>query len=450
MNDQIQPDILGAIEREMSFIETSSRTKTNRVKIPKGHLWRVRFLPVEQGKSRVWWGRYIFHWLNKRPYLCPRTPEEFGGRGENAPCPLCDMAEKLNASADQNISRIGYKAMAMPQWLLYCLVVSKDDGEREIIAKEPDLWKPWEFWMSRSSMADITQLYKQYLKRDRSDGPDYSFLDLMEGTTVAVKSRKQGLRFTPERPSPIVDAERYDQVVQYIWSQIKFPNFKAAPERELSILARKLEEYAEDGGVDDSFGGASEQYSSRDRDDDDDDADYDDDRTRRPFTQAVRQRADDASEDDEEMYREQKRRAVEAETRPVPPPPRAAAPARPTPPVPPPAAPAKPAAPALKTVPPPPARLAKPVPPPPARPYAPAHVTSSVSDEEDNVAEEARDPAPPMDPDDGDLPPVDAEGAQPEAAEVAPAPAPAPPPPPPPASSLSERLRRGITSASKR
>lgn len=444
--------MLSAIEREMSFIETQAGGKSSRIKIPKGHLWRVRFLPVEQGESRVWWGRYIFHWINNRPHLCPKTPTEFGGLGDGSPCAVCDTSEELNRDRDQFVSRVGYKAMAMPQWLLYALVVSKDDGEREVITKEPELWKPWEFWMTKASMADITQLYKQYRRRNRQDdSPDYSFLDLMEGTTVAVKCRKNGLRFTPERPGPIIDAERYEETVNYIWGQIKFPDFKVPSERDLGLLARKLEEYAYEGGGNEDFERGSRRSSRNDDDDDDDrgargrrDDDDDDDRGGRSTT-----RARDFDEDRGDDRRAAPHREERRSSAPPPPASRPAAPAAPAPrPAPPMAAPAPAAsrpAPPSRAIPAPPARASSPppsrVPPPPAR--GPAQ--SSVSEEEDNAPEESRDPAPPADPS-SELPPVDAEGA---AADPAPA-APAAPTPPPPPRSLSDRLRTGIAAAAKR
>jgi hypothetical protein len=457
--------MLSAIEREMSFIETQAGGKSSRIKIPKGHLWRVRFLPVEQGESRVWWGRYIFHWINNRPHLCPKTPVEFGGLGDGSPCAVCDTSEELNRDRDQFVSRVGYKAMAMPQWLLYALVVSKDDGEREVVTKEPELWKPWEFWMTKASMADITQLYKQYRRRNRQDDtPDYSFLDLMEGTTVAVKCRKNGLRFTPERPGPIIDADRYEDTVNYIWGQIKFPDFKVPSERDLGLLARKLEEYAYEGGGNEDFergGGANRRR--RDDDDDDDDRggarsrrDDDDDDDRGGRAAAPRRDYDEdrggerggerRPERREEPRRDDRRGAV-----PPPPAARPSAPAagpRPAPPVSAPAPAASRPAPPSRAIPAPPARAAAPppsrVPAPPARgPAGPAQ--SSVSDDEDNAPEESRDPAPPADPA-AELPPVDAEGAS---ADPAPA-APAAPTPPPPPRSLSDRLRTGIAAAAKR
>jgi len=457
-NDRVQPDMLSAIEREMSFIETQAGGKSSRIKIPKGHLWRVRFLPVEQGESRVWWGRYIFHWINNRPHLCPKTPVEFGGLGDGSPCAVCETSEELNLDRDQFVSRVGYKAMAMPQWLLYALVVSKDDGEREVVAKEPELWKPWEFWMTKASMADITQLYKQYRRRNRQDdSPDYSFLDLMEGTTVAVKCRKNGLRFTPERPGPIVDADRYEEIVNCIWGQIKFPDFKVPSERDLGLLARKLEEHAYEGGNDDFDRGSSRRRRDDDDDDrgggrsrrDDDDDDDDDDRggraSRRDFDEDRGGDRGERRRDEPRPPRDDRRSGT------VPPPPASrpapAASPRPAPPASAPAPATSRPAPPARAIPAPPARASSPPlsrgPAPPARGTGPAQ--SSVNDEEDNVPEESRDPAPPADPT-PELPPVDAEGA---AADPAPPPAAHAAPPPPP-KSLSDRLRTGIAAAAKR
>lgn len=431
MNDKVDPHEMSAIERELGFIERQTKTY-HRVKILKGHTWKVRFLPVEQGEEKTFFGRYVFHWINKRPYLCPKTPVSFGGEGEDADCPLCRTAEQLNNDRDQFVSRVGYKAMGVVQWLTYCLVVSReDDSGRLERTREPELYTPWEFWLTRASFSDFGMIWKQYKRGSSGDGPEYSFMDLLDGTNISVKARKNGLRFSPDRPSPIIDANRYDELVNTIWGQIKFPDHKLTSERELNLLARKLEEYAfdGDGGDRDDRDDRNERRAPR-RDDDDDDDDDDNDDGNDSGRGRGRQDYDDRERDP--RPRNEERRASSPTRAAVAPPP----PSRPAAPAPAPRAESSPrpvSAPSIKTPLPPRSAVPK---PPAARAVTPpaARVQSSVSDEEDNAPAEAADPAPPVEPE--DLPQVEATGASP-----------APPAAP---RSLSDRLRSGIAAASRR
>jgi hypothetical protein len=484
-NPNTDPNVLAMLEEETGYVNSQKRASyASRVKIPKGHEWRVRFLPVEQGPRKTFWARYAFHWINSRPTLCVRhTARDFGGAGPDAACALCNMSDKLNNDRDDFVSKIGYKASAVTQWLMYCLVNERDDGQSAVKLKEPELWVPWEFWLTRPSFEDLSSSFKKGLEYSA-----HSFMDLFEGNDFWVSSKKNGLRFSANRPSAVVTNERYEEVTTKIWGNLKIQTFKIPATRDLELAARKLEEYAmtgtSDGGrAGDDRGGRSDRGDSRGRSDDrgrDERGRGDDDRDDRGGRgerdrgedrggdERVSRRGDDQersrhSEDDDRRAgpphhedddipmgdaprNERRERDPAPASRQAGPPPAPASPA-------PPARPSAPAAARQSPAPQPaPAMPNRPAPPPAARnlppPPASRQAESSV-EEDEHVPEERRDPAPPQAPA-GDVddtpPPVDVAGAT--AASVPPPAAGAPPPPRPP--KLSDRLRNGISAADRR
>lgn len=257
----IHPDILASLEEEQDFIKSQGRARAQRIKIPEKESWLLRFLPAQLGPKKTPWARIAFHWINGRPTLCIRqTGRDFGGDPE-ARCKVCEVADELNNSQDKKVSYIGYKALAVPQWLMYALVFQKNDESVRGDAK----WDAWEFWMHKSVYDDWREIYRRGL--DRSEK---SCLDWTTGRDIWVKNAGRGYKLDKEDPSPICkldpnDPEKLDRIVKKIMGKI---NFKAPqlPDREtIDEICEKLEESAHRaarGRDDDRRGGG------RDRDDD--------------------------------------------------------------------------------------------------------------------------------------------------------------------------------------
>ena len=107
----IDPKILKRMQGEDSFLQSQTRG-SRRVKLNRGQNWIVRFLPAQMGPDGLWFARIAKHWMNKLPIVCPRnTAEDFGG-DPDCECPVCTLADELNDSADEIISKFGYKSKA--------------------------------------------------------------------------------------------------------------------------------------------------------------------------------------------------------------------------------------------------------------------------------------------------------------------------------------------------
>lgn len=461
MSRDLDPRAMSVLDDEEGeyLAQTSYSAKTRRIQIPKGHEWLVRFLPVELGAARTPWARFGFHWINKRPYMCVRhTSPHFGGV-KDGECQLCNVADQLNEDSDRSVSTIGYRARAVPQWLMYALVLEKNDGRHSDEVRGDDLWNPWEFWLHRSPFDEIHLMHKK-----RQQKIPLGILDIDEGCSIWVRSAKQGFKFDRQDPSPLMtdDPAKRQALLDRIWAKIKFKQNKPPTRDEMDDLVDKLREAAERGSFSDDRQssrrrGADDYYEDDDRParrDDDDrprrrDDDDDDRPARRPVSDDRPVRRSVSDDDDRPARRVQEdrdddrpvRRAVDEDRparrrdedddrparrdesrlrdtgddsdlapRPVS---RAVAPP-----------------PAARTVAPPPARRVE-TPAPAAAPVRP-----SVDPEEDNAPEERLDHAPAA----GEIQADDA----PVEPEAPPAPVSRPP------SSLSARIRNGIAAANNR
>lgn len=465
MKDDIDPstlDALDGLDEERQYMASQGGKKGRRVKIPKGHSWLARWLPVELGKAKTWYARYGFHWINKFPVLCPvHTSRHFGG-DPDCECKLCQVSEELNADRRKFVSTVGYRARAVPQWLTYCLIFEKQDERNSDIIKGRDRWAPWEFWLYKNPFDDLAMMYDKGKRRDKER---QSILDLETGSDIWVKSKQRGLSFDREDPSPIAnmdDPAKFDKIINDIWGQIHLPTFQVPDEDELEEYAEKLRDAAFRPQRDDGDRRGSSRYSEDDDDGDDRRSSHrDDDDDRRPSSgsrssrkedddEAPRRRVDEddgddrkptrrtpSAEDDDGDRRPTRRAADEDDRKPAP---RVAPPTRRAPPAEAPAAekeedkddidysPSKaPAAAPTRAVSPPPAR--KTSPPPAAKTAAPP--ASRPLDEDDSVPPEDKDPAP-------------------AAADAPDLPDEAPPAVAPPPSGLSGRLKNTLKNINSR
>ena len=225
-------------------MQANTSNKVKRIKIPLGHAWLMRFLPVELGPRKSFFARVANHWVNRRPIPCRRhTHPDFGG-DPHAPCAMCDASEELNGHGSQRISSIGYGARSISQWVLFALVFEKDDGERSDVIKAPDMWDAHEFQITKNSFEDLLSIFRKGTRRC-----PLSILDLVQGQDIWVTQKKTGIRFAPEMPSAITNnQDKMQSIVDKIWSGIKFQEPKFLSSRELEDAADKLRDSAEDAG----------------------------------------------------------------------------------------------------------------------------------------------------------------------------------------------------------
>ena len=168
MNNNIDPSILSAYDYESQFMQ-SQQKGNRRVKMERGKMWVIRFLPAKLGPQKTWFARIARHWLSMKPIVCPRyTSPDFGGDPE-AYCPCCEVASVINESPDPEISKFGYQAQGNPQWLTFCVAFEKDGAEQSL----REILIPYEFTHYKSTFEELMAFYKAGLRRSPESIFDY-------------------------------------------------------------------------------------------------------------------------------------------------------------------------------------------------------------------------------------------------------------------------------------
>lgn len=220
----------------------ASQTRgSRRVKVERGQNWIVRFLPARLGPDELWFARIARHWMNKLPIVCPRnTAEDFGG-DPDCECPVCVVADELNDSPDDVISKFGYKAKANPQYLTYCIVWEKDGIEQPM----SEILNPYEFWLYRSTFEELKGFYVAAARKC----PE-SVLDYERGNDFSVNRTGKGLRLDKQDASPIFDSKnaKYAEWIKKLEAAMKSPKLTIPTHEQLVMFAQKLQAAADRGG----------------------------------------------------------------------------------------------------------------------------------------------------------------------------------------------------------
>lgn len=293
-NNDLNQNIMGAmddgLDSEMDYMSSqgSKRNFAERVKIPKGHTWLLRFLPAQMGAKKYWHARIARHWINGKPVTCIRnTSPHFGGDPE-ARCLICDLVAKNVNNRDRDLADIARKADQVPQWLTYCLVFQKDDGRRIEAIKGDAKWKVWEFWHYQSSFDTLRTLFQRFKTEQRP----LSIMDWKEGNDIYVSAKKRGLALDRDDRQPIVtgEPEKVEAIIAKITAQLRDPDFEFPKRNKIQEMANKFDEMLSDGG---GGGGRRDRFDEDEGDDeggsrgsrgrgrDDDDGDRGGSRSRR-------------------------------------------------------------------------------------------------------------------------------------------------------------------------
>lgn len=242
----IDPKILKRMQGEDSFMQSQTKG-SRRVKVERGQNWIVRFLPARMGPDGLWFARIARHWMGKVPIVCPRnTAEDFGGNPD-CDCPVCLVADELNDSADEIISKFGYKAKASPQYLTYCVVWEKDGIQQPM----SEILNPYEFMHYRSTFEELKGFY---LAGGRKC-PD-SVLDYEKGNDFSVSRTGKGTRLDKLDASPIfeVDDPKYAEYIKKLEAACKTPKLVIPTDDQLQVFAHKVQAAADRGGEVDEDG----------------------------------------------------------------------------------------------------------------------------------------------------------------------------------------------------
>lgn len=237
----IDPKILKRMQGEDTFLQSQTRG-SRRVKLNRGQNWVVRFLPARLGPDELFFARIARHWLNKLPIICPRnTSPDYGG-DPDCECPVCEVAEELNASANEAVSKVGYQAKSTPQFLTYCIVWEKDGVQQPM----SEVLNPYEFWHYRSTWEELKGFYVGGGRKSQD-----SVLDYVTGNDFSVSKGAKGMRLDKQDTSPIFDAKdpKYNEWIKKIESALKTPKVTIPTFQQLQVFADKVQEAAHRGGA---------------------------------------------------------------------------------------------------------------------------------------------------------------------------------------------------------
>jgi hypothetical protein len=239
-NNNMHPEILEGLEYESQYIQKTSGAQRREVKLNRGDSWLLRFLPVKLGPNKRFYARIAKHWLNGLPIVCPRQTEEAYGGNPNAYCPVCDLSEHLNNDRNEDVSKFGFQMRATPQWTTFCVVFQKSvNGGNAMDMSMPEILQPYTFQHYRSTWEELVNFVKQNARR----APD-SVLDLEKGNDFYVSKGPKGMRLDKQDSAPIFDVNdpNFDANVNKIFDACKEPNVKMPAEKKLDEYTAKAEE----------------------------------------------------------------------------------------------------------------------------------------------------------------------------------------------------------------
>lgn len=259
----VDPAMLAKLKGEDSFIQSEQRT-IRRVKVERGKIWVVRFLPVELGPEKTWFARIARHWLNSKPVICPRTThKDFGGDPKHH-CPVCHISDELNASPNEAVSKFGYSVRATPQWITFCVVYEKDGQEQQL----QEVLQPYEFAHYKSTWEEL----KGFFLSNATANNSMSVLDYENGNDFSVTRTGKGTRLDKLEAQPIFEEDKMDAYIQKIESAIKDPSVKIPSEGDLRAFMLKVEEGASDLEAGEKGGRRRGRQAGMEETDADDDA----------------------------------------------------------------------------------------------------------------------------------------------------------------------------------
>lgn len=249
-NSDLDPALLLDLDEELNFVKQSRRNKfMPRVQVDKGHAWLVRFLPIQIGANNSWFGRIAQHWVNNRPIFCRRLTSAHMGGDPNYACPICAFVEKAVAHQSKDINDRAAKCGAEPKWFTACLVFGKDTGRSTVeYVADPECWTVYECSMYRGTFELLTMLYKRNAVKDTQ-----GILDIYSGTDVWISRTGRGTTLQPDAQSPLVkkdpswDDARWEAetnaVVEKVWKTLVLPVVDMPTDQQEQEQLLKIKEF---------------------------------------------------------------------------------------------------------------------------------------------------------------------------------------------------------------
>ncbi|MGA2248600.1 MAG: hypothetical protein ABSH48_26900, partial [Verrucomicrobiota bacterium] len=211
-------------------------------------------LPVQLGPDKEPFVDIAQHWYNKAPITCPRNTGEAWGGKPDAPCPVCDVSDRLSQSSSEEISGIGFKARCNLRVRGFCLVFEMEDhrGNVDEIRME-DILNPYEFDMYQTTWDRFKKFQSWAMsgRRGGNEASEWGVMDIETGCDLLATQGGKGVTLDRCDPSPIfpLTDPKFDEYIAKIWSRIQAPRIAIPSEKQLLEFAVKIEEFAEHGGI---------------------------------------------------------------------------------------------------------------------------------------------------------------------------------------------------------
>jgi hypothetical protein len=184
----------------------------------------------------MWYARLAQHWLNEETITCPRlTGDDFGG-DINVECPVCLLAEHLNHDRDKDTIAFGFKVMANPHFLTYCLL-----WERDGVRFPMDMViNPCELLLEEGAWEQLARFYMAGIHVS----PD-SILNYKKGNDFGLYQSHNGTRLDRLDQLPIFGVDDdIEKHIKKIEATLKNPKVQMPTLAQLQAFADRLQEGA--------------------------------------------------------------------------------------------------------------------------------------------------------------------------------------------------------------
>jgi len=244
--DDLDPSLLADLDSEADYAKTTQRRKfMPRIKIERGQAMLLRFLPVEIGANKHWLGRFAQHWVHNRAIFCRRHTSEHLGGDRNYDCPICKMVENGLHHQNKSVVERAEKCIADPRWYGVVLPLSKDSGKGGPVSiPEPDCVTAHEFTMYRTMFDRLRLVAGRYAIKGTQ-----GIVDINNGQDIWVQRTGRGYEFQPGGSAPLWGPQDNPQeIINKIWSTVILPEITMPERAQETEFFHKIKEWLLTGG----------------------------------------------------------------------------------------------------------------------------------------------------------------------------------------------------------
>ena len=240
---------ISELDDELNFIKSNKPPHMPKVELGEGEMVLLRFMPYDFDDKGAWYLRYGQHWVDKRTYNCQRMTSVSQGGNKNAPCLLCDLAEKYARNRDPYVAGAAEELTVQVNWLLYACIFERHIGADVTRYEDPQMWIAHEFHARESIFEKIGVKFKQ---KTRSSNP-LSILDPVLGNDFWYsKERKYDISI--EEASPLGKTEEeINRILDNVWKTIIPYKINFPDSEKMQTLAEKAMENIRNGVVTNKF-----------------------------------------------------------------------------------------------------------------------------------------------------------------------------------------------------